>query len=412
MSSSILRSIGLPVATTLFAGAAVAQPPPPPPQGQERMVEVRVEQGGAPEVKVNGQRIAPDRIRPRGDGTFEIVDGPERAMVEVRVENGGTPEVMINGQRIAPDRIRPRGDGTYEIVGGPERAIVEVIEVPRGPQQRMQAPRPMIGVVLAPIDPLLARHLKLDPAKATMVAEVMPGTPAMEAGIVAGDILLEIGGEPASIERIGEVVARKGPDGEVKVWVLHDGEKRAVKLRPRVMTPPMPEPPPQGMRPMPGPGGPGMGFDDRGDRGPQGGDWQDLRGSLDRMRERMGDEVRERLEQWREQWEGPWGEENIRRPLREYREQTRREFERMMQEMERLEQEMRERLEMRWRWMQEAWQRGGGDEQWDRGPRPDDRPQGRGGPPREGQSDRPRPRRNGGDAPRRGDAPPVPSSPA
>ncbi len=231
MTSRIAASARLALPLAVIAGAAVAQPPPPPPQGEMRAMERRV---------------------------------------EVRIENGGPPEVVINGERIAPDRIRPRGDGTFEIIGGAGGAIVEVIDVPNRTQaRRMQPPeppRPMLGVVLAPIDPLLARHLKLDPTNVTMVAEVMDGSPAMEAGLVAGDLLLEIAGEPASIERIGAVVARKGPDGEVKVWVLHDGEKRVIKMRPRMMVPPQPALPVEGMRWMPPQGEPGMAFefDDRG----------------------------------------------------------------------------------------------------------------------------------------------------
>lgn len=376
MTSHLAASVRIALPLAVIAGSAIAQPPPPPPQGPSRTMERRV---------------------------------------EVRVENGGPPEVVINGERIAPDRIRPRGDGTFEIVGGGGSAIVEVIEVPGGPagmqdrpMRAPEPPRPMIGVVLAPIDPLLARHLKLDPASVTMVADVMDGSPAMEAGLVPGDLLLEIGGEPASIERIGEFVARTGPDGNVKVWVLHDGEKRAVKLRPRMMMPP-PE--------MPGPDGPGMAFEFE-ERGPQGGDWQDLRGALDRMRERMGGEVRERLQEWREQWEGPWGEEHIRRPLREFREQTRHEFERMMQEMDRYEHQMRERLEQRWRQMQDEWRRRN-EEAWNRGPGPENRPQGRENRSRDGQPQRDRPRRNdrdggdGGRGPGRPSGPPpIPSSPA
>ena len=385
MIARLVAPAGIAVPLALIAGSAVAQPPPPPPQGPMRTTEQRV---------------------------------------EVRVENGGAPEVVINGRRIAPDRIRRRGDGTFEVLGEPGDMIVEVIEVPRGPQDRRmpaaEPPRPMIGVVLAPIDPLLARHLRLDPATVAMVAEVIEGSPAMEAGIVPGDILLEIAGEPASVERIGEVVSRKGPDGDLKVRVLHDGEKRSVALRPRMMMPPPLEPPltpqqpRQGMQWVPAPGGPGMDFE-FGDRGPQGGDWQDLRGALDRMRERMGGEVRERLQAWREQWEGPWGEEHIRRPLREFREQARHEFERMMREMDRYEQEMRERLERRWRELQQEW-RHRNEELWDRGPGPDDRPQGREDRSRDGQAPRDRPRRNDGDGgrgPGRPDAaPPIPSSPA
>ncbi|MGA1631182.1 MAG: hypothetical protein ACO4BU_03640, partial [Phycisphaerales bacterium] len=101
MNIDTVRSIQTSIPLALFAGIAVAQPPPPPPAAEERMIERRV---------------------------------------EVRVENGGPPEVVINGQRVAPDRIRPRGDGSFEIIGGPGETIVEVIEVPRGPQQRMQAP--------------------------------------------------------------------------------------------------------------------------------------------------------------------------------------------------------------------------------------------------------------------------------
>ena len=382
MTVRIAASARLALPLAVFAGAAIAQPPPPPPQGEPRTMERRV---------------------------------------EVRIDNGGPPEVVINGERIAPERIRPRGDGAFEIRDARGDAIVEVIEVPNRSQgRRMQAPeppRPMIGVVLAPIDPVLARHLKLDPAIVTMVAEVMDGSPAMEAGLVPGDLLLEIGGGSASIERIAEVVARQGPDGEVKVRVLHDGEKRVVKMRPRMMVPPQPALPVEGMRWMPPQGEPGMAFefDDRGDRPPQGGDWQDLRSSLERMRERMGGEVRERMQSWREQWEGPWGEEHIRRPLREFREQTRHEFEQMMHEMDRYEDEMRERLERRWRDLQDEWRRRN-EEIWNRGPGPDDRPRWREDRPRDEQPQRVRPRRDGGEggrAPGRpSDAPPIPSSPA
>lgn len=369
--TSRIESIGLLAAPlALFAGAAIAQPPPPPPQAEQRSMERRV---------------------------------------EVRIDRGGPPEIVINGERIEPERIRRRGDGILEIMDVRGDAIVEVIEAPRRPQDRRlqpsEPPRPMLGVVLAPIDPLLARHLRLDPAKVSMVAEVMDGSPAMEAGLVAGDLLLEIGGEPASIERIGEVVSRQGPDGEVKIAVLHDGEKRSVKLRPRMMAP-------EGVRGMPAPGGPGLDFefDDRGDRPAQGGDWQDLRSSLERMRERMGGEVRERLQEWREQWEGPWGEEHIRRPLREFRDQTRREFDRLIREMERYEEEMRDRLERRWREMQEEWRRRGEE---DRGREPGE-PGGRewrGDQPRDGEAPRVRPRRDGGDGERRPGRP-IASSPA
>ena len=408
MKSTRIATLACSLPVALAASTAVSQQPPPPP--------------GSPQTEIRERRV------------------------EVRVEDGGAPQVMIDGRPVPQQMVIRRGDGTFE-VGGDGGAIIEVIEVPAMAMgDKVAAPqdsRPMIGVVLAPVDSLLARHLRLDPAKVTLVAEVMDGSPAMEAGIEAGDILVEIAGEPATIEHIGEVVAGHGDGGELKVALIHEGKKRAVKLSPRMMPMPRPTPPPPGMPPQGmhrverhvGPDGQEMVFEIHADdlegmppgamawvqreggpdeqqvilqfRGmaPDGeGDWEDLRGALERFGVRLGEGARQQAQSLREQWEGPWGEENIRQPMREFRQHAQEMFENQMRQMERFQQEMRERVEMQLREMQqrfwqEAERRLRQMNESNRGPQAD-RPRSRDDAPRGD-----RPRRGGGDGPQRDDGP-------
>lgn len=395
--SSCLRAslVSFLAASPLLAACAVAasnpQPPPPPPGGgQERQVE-------------------------------------ERLAVTVDIENGGPPRVVVNGELVPQERLERMPDGSIRVRSADGSRVLHVI-APFGPRAvGMTEMRPMIGVMLGSVDPLLARHLRLDPGSTSLIVGVMPDSPAAEAGLVEGDLLVGIEGGPATMERLQRMTMEKK---EVDLKVIHDGEKRSLRLAPRMMAAavagdavPMAE------------GMPGMPAED----GPAPGSWEDMRGALERLRDRTSDEIRMRLEEWRDRWEGPWTEEHVRRPMREMREGARREFQRLVDELESRERRMQERLEERLqrfgeemreqaeqlrRELREAWSREGrpregGPEQG--GPRPDgSRPSGprpdgpRPDGPRPDQPrpegpgpDRPRPQGPGGEGPR-----PVPPAPA
>ena len=394
-------------ASPLLAACVVAavdpQPPPPPPGGaQERRVEERLE-------------------------------------VTVDVENGGPPRVVVNGETVPQERLERMPDGSIRVRSADGSRVLHVIP-PVGPAaDALQEVRPMIGVMLGAVDPLLARHLRLDPGSTSVIVGVRPGSPAAEAGLVEGDLLVGIEGGPATMERLQRMTMEKK---EVDLKVIHEGEKRSLRVAPRMMAvwvgrdagpmaEGMPEGMPEGLPRLP-----------RQDPPPPG-SWEDMRGALERLRDRTSDEIRMRLEEWRDRWEGPWTEEHVRRPMREMRESARREFDRLVDELESRERRMQERLEERLqrfgeemreqserlrRELREAWSRDrgsreegsredrpreGGPEQG--GPRPDGaRP---GGPrpdgPRPDQPrpegpgpERPRPQGPGGEGPR-----PLPPAP-
>jgi carboxyl-terminal processing protease len=67
---------------------------------------------------------------------------------------------------------------------------------------------------------------------AWMVASPVPGTPAYEAGVLAGDLLLKVDGNPTDAMRREELIkAVQGPPGTpITLTVLHEGSKNGVDI--------------------------------------------------------------------------------------------------------------------------------------------------------------------------------------
>jgi serine protease Do len=92
--------------------------------------------------------------------------------------------------------------------------------------------RGWIGVEIQPVTPDVAEGLGLDKQMAgVVVAELQPGSPAVTAGIMAGDVIRTLGGEPVNDDR--EVVRRVGdmtPGQSVELSVLRKREEKTVTV--------------------------------------------------------------------------------------------------------------------------------------------------------------------------------------
>jgi len=65
----------------------------------------------------------------------------------------------------------------------------------------------------------------------TVVTEVVGGSPAENAGIQAGDVLLSINGKPVSAESLPQVVTELGAGSRVKVKLMRGEEEQTIVLR-------------------------------------------------------------------------------------------------------------------------------------------------------------------------------------
>lgn len=87
--------------------------------------------------------------------------------------------------------------------------------------------RGWLGVMIQPVDQEMANQFGLEEPKGALVGEVVPGSPADEAGIKAGDIITGFNGhEIKEMQVLPNKVGRTPIGKEVQVTVYRDGERK------------------------------------------------------------------------------------------------------------------------------------------------------------------------------------------
>ena len=91
---------------------------------------------------------------------------------------------------------------------------------------------PRLGITFQEISGQLASYFKLDADSGLLVASVQKGSPADEAGLRAGDVILRVAGrEVREPEALREEVARAEPGQELKLTVQRDGKPLDLSVR-------------------------------------------------------------------------------------------------------------------------------------------------------------------------------------
>ncbi|HEY7424563.1 MAG TPA: PDZ domain-containing protein [Gemmataceae bacterium] len=95
--------------------------------------------------------------------------------------------------------------------------------------------RVYLGVYTVPVEDMNSRtrrRLKLKDTEGVVVVEVVPDSPADEAGLRHGDVITHVNGKAIEDEEeLREDLNRQGPDKPVKLSVLRDGEKRDITAK-------------------------------------------------------------------------------------------------------------------------------------------------------------------------------------
>ncbi|MAT70910.1 MAG: serine protease [Planctomycetaceae bacterium] len=99
----------------------------------------------------------------------------------------------------------------------------QVQESYRQLREKGHVERGYVGLILQPIPALYARHLAIEPDSGVFVRYVKPRSPAANAGIEAGDVILDWGGEKyTDTFRLSQTIAAAPAGATIPVTVLRD----------------------------------------------------------------------------------------------------------------------------------------------------------------------------------------------
>jgi serine protease Do len=178
-------------------------------------------------VSALGRTIrASDPNAPSGDEIRQY-EGLIQTDAAINPGNSGGPLVDLTGQVVG---INTAGVGAeaaenigFAIAIDRARPVIEhAIENP-------EAPAAYLGVSTQTVTPAVAASLELPVDEGALVQAVGPDTPADEAGIEEGDVIVALGGEEvATTEAVQEQILGFQPGDEVEVELVRDGETLTV----------------------------------------------------------------------------------------------------------------------------------------------------------------------------------------
>ncbi len=146
--------------------------------------------------------------------------------------NSGGPLVSLSGQVVGINTAINWGSENIGFAV-PVNVLRQVL-----PQLRDEGRvrRGYLGVSVSDLTPRAAEAFGLDSTDGAMVNQVQPGQPAEKAGLVHGDVILEVDGQGVSNTReLIDYVSKQNPEATVEVEILRDGKriKKSVELAER-----------------------------------------------------------------------------------------------------------------------------------------------------------------------------------
>lgn len=122
-------------------------------------------------------------------------------------------------------------------VVNPQKGVISSDKAPAGrqaPAQR-QRPRVYLGVFTVPVEDMdgrTRRKLKLPNSDGVFVEEVMPDSPAEQAGLKHGDVITHVNGRLVDDEEeLSQDLHKLGAGKEVDLAIVRDGKKQNIKAK-------------------------------------------------------------------------------------------------------------------------------------------------------------------------------------
>lgn len=92
-------------------------------------------------------------------------------------------------------------------------------------------PTVMLGLTMEQPGPALCKHLNINPARTTLLVDIIPGLPGDKAGLVDHDLVIAVDGSPnASANDIRNQLKKMKPSDTITFMIQRGSEKKSVTL--------------------------------------------------------------------------------------------------------------------------------------------------------------------------------------
>lgn len=150
--------------------------------------------------------------------------------VAINPGNSGGPLFNLDGEVIGVNSHIYSRTGGFQ---GLSFAIpIELaIDVAEQLQETGRVSRGWLGVLIQDVTSELARSFDMSRPYGALVAQIVPDSPAAEAGLEVGDVIIELDGrEVSTSSTLPPMVGRLSAGEEVDLEVIRDGERRTIDL--------------------------------------------------------------------------------------------------------------------------------------------------------------------------------------
>lgn len=180
-----------------------------------------------------GQTVTMGIVSAIGRAGFGIVDYEDFIQTDASINPGNSGGALtdvagrligINTAIISPTGIN-QGIGFAVPINMARHITAQIIT-------RGSVERGYLGVSIQPLTPDLAKAFNIKESKGALVADVSEDSPAAEAGLAEGDVIVKFNGEDVNDSRhLRLLVAQTPPDSKARVMVLRDGKERSFTVR-------------------------------------------------------------------------------------------------------------------------------------------------------------------------------------
>jgi len=149
--------------------------------------------------------------------------------------NSGGPLLNIDGEVIGINTAISSRSGGYDGIG-----FAIPVNMARWVSQQLikhgQVQRSYIGVSIQPVDEKLAHKFNAPFGQGAIVNQVMPDSPAENANLRAGDVILDLNGKPVTGPRnLQGIVERLSVGKSYPMTIIRDGKRKTLKVTMKAM---------------------------------------------------------------------------------------------------------------------------------------------------------------------------------